>query len=182
VSIPVTVGLKWCQRCQKSLCITKFPVDRSRPDGRWHACRDCNQRYWEERGKLLAIQRKLDCLMERAKNDRSGLRGLRKYRNTGGLDTLPAELRANAQEILNDSFARAEAEGLHLTQQQIAARRANAVSNAPRKGDRSWARRMWRFKGYRRAERTRMEQEARISETHDRNTAVKPRSKLLPIW
>jgi len=40
-----------------------------------------------------------------------------------------------------------------MTEQEIAAQRANVVSNAPPKRDRSWSGRMLRLKGYRPAER-----------------------------
>ena len=46
---------------------------------------------------------------------------------------------------------------------------ATATSNARRVGDRSWARRMWRLKGYRRAERRKAEQQTELIEIRVRN-------------
>jgi hypothetical protein len=182
MTTPVTVGLKWCRRCQRSLCITKFPVDRSRPDGRWHSCRDCNQRNWEERGKARVLDRKLDRLFERAQNSNTGLVGLKKYHNGPGFDGLPPDLRSKAQQILSDSLARARADGIYLSQPQIALRIACAVSNSWRVGDSSWRRRMLRLKGYRRAERRKTSEDARRNEIRTKNGEGKPRSRVLPIW
>jgi len=141
--------------------VTQFPVDRSRRDGRWHSCRACNERYWTTRGKLLALDRKLEQLSQRT--DRSGLAGLRQLpRNMGGFDVLPPDLRLKAEQIFSRSITRAKADGRHLSQPQIAARIASAVSNARRVGDNSWARRMLRLKGYRRAERRQLQQQKQI--------------------
>jgi hypothetical protein len=182
MTVPISIGLKWCSHCQRSLCITRFPVDRSRPDGRWHSCQDCNQRYWEERGKPRALDRKLDRRFERAQNGNTGLVGLKKYHNGSGFDGLPATLRIEAEQILSRSLARARAEGKHLSQPQIALRIACAVSNSWRVGDSSWRRRMARLKGYRRAERRKASEDARRNEIRTKNGEGKPRSKVLPIW
>lgn len=162
--LPLTLltGLKRCRRCAKEKPLVAFPRDRSRPDGRWHTCRACNRSYWTETGKPLARRRKLERVFQRAETRRTGLAGLRQCargRGARGIDSLPPDLRFKARQILSDSLARARAEGRHLTQPLIAIRIASAISSAPRKGNRSWARRLRRLKGYRRTERRKMEQE-----------------------
>jgi hypothetical protein len=152
------MGCKWCPRCKQNLCVTQFPVDRSRRGGRWHSCRSCNRRYWVERGKSLVLARKLEQISQRI--DWSGLAGLRQHpRVAGGLDALPPDLRSKAEQIFSNSITRAKAEGKSLSQPQIAARIANAISNVRRLGDRAWSHRMLRLKGYRRAERRKLEQQ-----------------------
>src|ERR1700687_5680036 len=66
-------GKKRCRKCGMRKTLAFFPQDRSKPDGRWHTCRACNREYSAERGKFLAIERKI---RERASRppSRTGLR------------------------------------------------------------------------------------------------------------
>jgi hypothetical protein len=118
------------------------------------------------------MDRKLDRLFERAQNSNTGLVCLHKHHNGPGLHALPRKLRIEALRILNRSLARASAEGKHLSQPQIALRIACAISNSWRVGDRGWRRRMLRLKGYRRAERRRMEQDIRQEEMRAKYSEV----------
>jgi hypothetical protein len=90
---------------------------------------------------------------------RTGLRGLREYRrkNAGEFDSLPPELRWKARQLLNRYLARHKH---HLTGPRVAALFACAASNVRRLGDRSWARRLWRLKGYHRTMRRSLEAQA----------------------
>ena len=36
---------KHCGKCEQSKTLPFFPRDRSRPDGRWHTCKLCNQQH-----------------------------------------------------------------------------------------------------------------------------------------
>jgi hypothetical protein len=175
-------GRKRCRRCGSERYLVLFPRDQSRPDGYWHTCILCNRDDWKQHGKARAIQRKLDDLLERARNSRTGLVGLKKYHNGPGFDALPTTLRIEAQRILSRFLARAKAEGRHLSQPQIALRIASAVSNCWRVGDSTWRRRMLRLKGYRRAERRKAVEQARLAEVRTKNAEGKLRSKLLPTW
>jgi transposase-like protein len=161
-SLPVTIGHKRCPRCKRNLPVEQFPVDRSRPDGRWHSCSDCNQAYWNTRGKRLAAGRKQ--AEHSARQTRQGLTGLRQYRHRKGLTlfaSLPAPRRDIAHRLLNKYLARHR---YNLTRQRIALLIACAASNARRVGDNSWARSMLRRKGYVRAERRHEEQATRLGE------------------
>jgi hypothetical protein len=181
--ISLLTGRKRCRVCGHDWPLGFFPIDRSRPDGRWHTCSACNKNHWREHGKQRALGRKLQVKLEQARTSRTGLSGLRKYHTADGLfDSLPVELRLKAQMILSNSLARARAEGRKLSQPQIALRIAAAVSNCVRVGDRSWARRMWRLKGYRRAERRKAEKEATQAEIRARNERGPTRHKVIPWW
>ena len=144
---------KRCRMCSEAKPIGFFPRDRSRPDGRWHTCALCNQKRWQGNRHQRQLQ-KFQARLERREKGRTGLKGLRKYyRRESLFDVLPLGLRCKAEMILSRSLARARAEGKHLSLAEIALRKANAVSNCVRVGDRSWSRSMLRHKGYRRAER-----------------------------
>jgi hypothetical protein len=149
VATPATSGCKWCPRCKQNLPVIQFPADRSRRDGRWHSCRDCNRAYWKSRGSELAAVRK-----ERKRSvlpSRQGLAGLRRCQHRRQkFSSLPARLRPTAERLLSEYLVRHAG---HLTGPRYAALTACAASNAQRVGDRSWARRMLRLKGYWRAER-----------------------------
>ncbi len=171
----IALGSKRCRQCGQVKTLPFFPRDRSRPDGRWHSCRACNRHYWVTQGKLLTAERKARSRAQRGHFQ--GLAGLRHYRHEPVPELfarLRPDLRDKARLILSRSLERARHQGRRLSQQQIAARIGNAASNACRASDRSWARRMWRLKGYRRAERMKAEEEARLAEIRARN-AGKPR-------
>jgi hypothetical protein len=173
-------GHKRCRHCGGEKPLGFFPRDRSRPDGRWHTCTMCNKKRWAEQGKQRAL-RKLEERIRRRENSRSGIQALRKhYRNGSAFDSLPPVLRRGAEMIWSNSLARAKAEGRHLSQPEIALRKANAVSNCVRVGDSSWSRSMLRHKGYRRAER-----EQKRSELHQPlecgSLARRVRSKVLGV-
>jgi hypothetical protein len=107
---------------------------------------------WREHGKQIAAQKKLHKQMER--RTRQGLAGLKKYPHPGErFVSLPLELRRVAEGLLHKYYQRHRS---HMTPARYALLVACAASNAKRVGDRSWARRMLRLKGYRRAERRRL--------------------------
>ena len=140
---------KVCRKCGRSKTLAFFPRDRSRADGCWHTCRLCNSQHWKATGKQQAALKRA---RERAeKITQTGLRGLRQYGHSGdSFASMPYPLRWTAERLLNKYLA------IHrdrMTPALYASLHATAASNAHRVGDRSWARRMWRIKGYRRAER-----------------------------
>lgn len=140
---------KLCRGCGDWKALAFFPRDRSRPDGRWHTCRLCNRKRWQATGKHDAAMKKERERTERV--TRTGLKGLRQYPHPGDRFTsLPFDLRPNAQRLLNRYLKRHRH---HMTPALYASLHATAASNARRVGNRSWARRMRRLKGYRRAER-----------------------------
>jgi len=106
---------------------------------------------------------------------RTGLRGLRKYRrknkNTEEFVSVPPELRWEARQLLNKYLA---GHRHHLTPVLVASLHACAASNVRRLGDRSWARRLWRIKGYHRSLRRAVEADAE-QETLRARRAGKPR-------
>lgn len=166
-------GKKRCRKCGMRKTLAFFPQDRSKPDGRWHTCRACNREYSAERGKFLAIERKI---RERASRppSRTGLRGLRQYRrpkNAGEFASLPPELRWPARQLLNKYLHRHRH---HLTPALIASLHGCAVSNVQRLGDRSWARRLWWQKGRYRVMRRELEAAAEQAEIRASNVG-KPR-------
>lgn len=165
-------GVKRCRQCGHEKSLWSFSRDRLRPDGHWHTCKMCAKTDWAERGKPRAAERKLEQAIQ--KPHRTGLAGLRQSPRGRGMDALPPDLRRKAEEILSRSLARARAEGRRLNQNQIALRIGCAISNARRVGDRSWSRRMLRLKGYRRAERRKMEQEAQLAQFRQRRAASGP--------
>lgn len=148
---PAHDGRKRCRKCGLSKTLAFFPKDRSRPDGHWHTCRACNREYWAERGKVLALDKKI---RERARHpSRTGIRGLRRYRRPKDVEefaSVPPELRWQARQLLNKYLHRHR---YHLTPALIACLHGCAASNVQRLGDRSWARRLWWKKGYYRAMR-----------------------------
>jgi len=156
-------GDKRCPKCGIYKALGLFPRDRSRPDGRWHTCRACNRECWKRQGKFLAAEKKA---REKALHQsRTGLRGLREYRRkqpAGEFASLSPELRWKARQLLNKYLDRHK---YHLTGPRIAALCACAASNVRRLGDRSWARRLWRIKGYYRSQRRRLEAEAKQDAT-----------------
>ena len=152
-TLSLLTGLKRCRKCGGDKPLGFFPRDRSRRDGHWHTCTMCNRKRRAELGKYRAL-RKLENKIRRRVNSLSGIEALRKnYRGGSAFDSLPPALRCKAELIWSNSLARARAEGRRLSQPEIALRKANAVSNCVRVGDRSWSRSMLRQKGYRRAER-----------------------------
>src|SRR5215471_2707444 len=87
---------KLCPKCHTRKPPGFFPKDRSRADGRWHTCRACNRKHWQQRGKLLALARKIE--QAEHQQSRTGLRGLRQYRrkNSEVFASVPPELRFKA--------------------------------------------------------------------------------------
>jgi hypothetical protein len=166
---------KRCHRCEQWKTLPFFPRDRSRRDGRCHTCSACNRREWKEVGKPRAAQRR----WQRGSHSRTGLPGLRQYRNTSGerFSNLPPDLRLKAERLLSKYVARHQ---WHMTPTLYAALIACAASNVHRLGDRSWARSLWRLKGYRRAERNKAAEAVQLDEIRARN-AGKPRVRYLPL-
>jgi hypothetical protein len=161
------VPVKRCRKCGVIKPLAFFPIDRSQPDGHWHTCRACNREYWKRRGKLMALRRKYN------KQSRSGLAGLKRYGHGGPrFGSLPPDLRAVAQRLLSGYMVK---HAHHLTPARYASLVACAASHARLVGNRSWARSMWRKKGWRRQERRQAVQDARLAEIRARN-AGKPRA------
>ena len=135
---------KLCRKCHSRKPAGFFPKDRSRADGRWYTCRACNRKHWQQRGKLLALDRKIE---QTERQSRTGLCGLRQYRrkNCEEFASVSPELRFKARQLVNKYLARHKH---RLTPTLIASLYACAASNVKRLGDRSWARRLWWKKGY----------------------------------
>jgi hypothetical protein len=168
------VETKRCRQCGDVKTLPFFPLDRSRPAGRWHTCRACNRLHWTTRGKRIAAEVKAQAQADHRKL--TGLAGLRHYRHHKAQElftSLSPAYRPVARQLLNKYLTRHSG---HMTRHRYAALIACAASNAPRVGDRSWARRMWRLKGYRRAERRQAEEATRLAEIRVKN-AGQPR-----IW
>ncbi len=147
----MTEGFKRCRDCGHWKPLAFFPRDRSRPDGRWHTCRTCNRQRWKTQGRFQAALRKAEQRARQQRQSRQGLKGLHSYRRKrSGLEALPSELRWQAQQLYSRYLSKHRGQ---LTQERCALLLACACSNVKRLGDRSWARRLWRLKGYRRAER-----------------------------
>jgi hypothetical protein len=163
-------GKKGCRKCGNRKTLAFFPKDRSKPDGRWHTCRACNREYWAERGKFLAVDRKI---REKARHQsRTGLRGLRQYRHPKDAEefaSVPPELRWRARQLLNEYLHRHRH---HLTPTLIASLYGCAASNVRRLGDRSWARSLWRKKGYYRSLRKKLEAEAEQAEIRAKGSGM----------
>jgi hypothetical protein len=173
---PMEDKYKQCRKCHALKPLAFFPRDRSRPDGRWHTCSACNRQRWKTQGRTLAADRKAREQAER--QSREGLSGLQQYRRKdSGLRALPPGLRYKAQQLYSYYMHNHRR---HLTQQRCALLLACACSNAKRLGNRSWARRMWRLKGYRRAERRKLPEAERLAEIRARNAGT-PRHRLLPL-
>jgi|SRR5271169_5563990 len=155
---------KLCRKCGQAKRLAFFPRDRSRPDGRWHTCSACNRRWWKEVGKPRAARRR----WQTASSNGTGLSGLRQYRNRSGerFSNLPPDLRWKAERLLAKYMTRHR---WHMTPTRYAALIACAASNVRRVGDRSWARSLWRLKGYRRAERRKAVGAAQLDEIRRRN-------------
>jgi hypothetical protein len=164
--MPEPQGYKRCAKCGVVKNLWQFPKDSSRHDARWHSCRACNREYWRRRGRFLALRRKYNV------SSRSGLGGLRRFGHGGPrFGSLPPNLRVVAQRLLSGYLAK---HAHRMTPPLYAALHASATSHAPQVGSRSWARRMWRLKGWRRQERRQAAQDARLTEIRTRN-AGKPR-------
>lgn len=180
MSTPVTVGLKWCPHCQRSLCITKFPVDRSRSNGRWHSCSECARNNWHNRGKFLRADRRASLRLE--VEARSGLKGLHQFyshQNRGEpFASVPLRRKSDAELIYRQGIEKDRRTGRPCTRQRRALRLANAASNAGRVGNRSFLARMNAFKRWKRFRELNATQE--IERMH-RYPPDKPRSKVLPV-
>ena len=165
---------KLCRRCEQLKTLPFFPRDNSRPDGRWHTCSACNRRQWKEVGKYRAFQRSI-----RGGDSHTGLAGLRQYRNRSGerFSNLPSDLRWKAERLLSKYLARHQ---YHMTPTRYAALVACAASNVHRLGDRSWARSLWRRKGYRRAELRKTAEASQLDEVRRKNVG-KSRVAYLPL-
>ena len=170
---------KRCRKCGRPKHLEFFPKDRGRPDGRWHTCRECNRRHWAIKGKRAAEYRRLTKLADKKSHSREGINGLRRYgqRPEESFGTLPLKLRPVARRLLEKYLSR----HFHrMTPALYASLHATATSNARRVGDRSWARSMWRKKGYRRAERRKNQEEAELARIRRKN-AGKSRKAYLPL-
>ena len=165
-------GEKRCRKCGHTKPLRFFPQDRSRPDGRWHTCRLCNNQYWKERGKWLALRRKYD------KESRSGLRGLRHYSHGGEpLASVPPPLRPLAEQLLSKYLDRHRD---HMTPALYASLHGTAASNAVRVGNTSWCRSMLRRKGWRRQERRQAEERAQLQRNLRKADLETPGRRYLP--
>jgi hypothetical protein len=150
--VPTPSAVKHCRKCGQSNPLEFFPRDRSRRDGRWHTCKECNG----QRCRFLrwAVRehkkRELAALPPALPASRWRLEGLKSYRNTNGerLSQPSPRERFIAQQLLNKYLHKHRGPG--LSQPKRALLMACAASNAKRVGDNSWSRRMKRLKGWRR--------------------------------
>lgn len=126
-------AMKRCRKCQQLRAVNMFPVDRSKPDGRWHSCKFCSRQYWRERGKCL---RKSAKAATQYRPTLTGLLNLRPYhsKDRQPFASLPPELRWDAQELLSKYLDRHQR---HLTPALHACLCACAASNVQRLGDNS---------------------------------------------
>jgi len=150
--VPTPYAVKHCRKCGQSKPLELFPRDRSRPDGRWHTCKECN-RQWCCILRLAVREHKKRVLAASPQPQpasRRRLDGLKSYSNTSGerFSQLPTRVRFIAQRLFNKYLHKHHGPG--LTQPKIGLLMATAASNAKRVGDSSWSRRMNRLKGWRR--------------------------------
>jgi hypothetical protein len=144
---------KLCGKCGQRKTLPQFPRDRSRPDGHWHCCKECNGK----RLRLLRLaesrRKKWEIMFSPAPaNPRRRLEGLKSYRkkrkskNSGErFSNLPPLIRCFAEQLYINYLHKHR--GYRLTQQKRAQLKACAASNSRHVGDRSWGRRMRRLKG-----------------------------------
>ena len=98
---------KLCGKCGQRKTLPQFPRDRSRPDGRWHCCKECNGK----RLRLLRLaasgRKKWELMFLPAPaNPRRRLDGLKSYRkkrkskNSGErFSNLPPLIRCFAEQL-----------------------------------------------------------------------------------
>jgi hypothetical protein len=143
---------KKCRRCGQSKPLELFPRDRSRLDGRWHTCKECNQQWCRFQRWAVREHKKRELAASPPPQPAPGrrLEGLKSYRNTNGdrFSQLPPRERFIAQQLLNKYLHKHR--GPRLSQPKMALLMACAASNVKRVGDKSWSRRMKRLKGWRR--------------------------------
>jgi hypothetical protein len=167
-------AVKDCRKCAQSKPLESFPRDRSRPDGRWHTCKQCNG----QRCRFLRWAARKPKQQELISSPpppapRRRLEGLKSYRNTTGdlpFSHLPPRERFIAQQLFNKYLHKHR--GPRLTQPKQALLMACAASNARRAGDRSWSRQMKRFKGWRRQRRRNFEQQIQLAEMRARSRVI----------
>ena len=146
---------KLCGKCGQRKTLPQFPRDRSRPDGHWHCCKECN-------GKRLRLLRLAESRRKKWEimflpapaNPRRRLEGLKSYRkkrkskNRGErFSNLPPLIRCFAEQLYINYLHKHR--GPRLTQQKRALLKACATSNAWRVGNSFWGRRLRRLKGWR---------------------------------
>jgi hypothetical protein len=168
---------KLCRKCGESKPLSLFPRDRSRPDCRWHTCKECNA----QRCRFLRWARSEHKKQDFAASSppppasRRRLGGLKSYRHTSGdlpFSHLPPRERLIARQLFNMYLDRHRGPG--LSQPKMALLMACAASNVKRVGDKSWSRRMKRLKGWRRQRRRNFEQQIHLAEMRARSGG-KPR-------
>jgi len=84
--LPSPSAVKHCRKCGQSKPLEFFPRDRSRRDGPWHTCKECNG----QRCRFLRCADREHKKQELAASpplqpaSRRRLEGLKSYRNTSG--------------------------------------------------------------------------------------------------
>jgi hypothetical protein len=152
-SSPGSSATKQCRKCRSTKPLGFFPRDRSRPDGRWHTCKLCNQRHGQMVRATAREQRAL-VLTSQPPPPRQRLGALKAHRE-GHRNTVFEQLPRTIQQLAMRIYHKAlgthvQRYGFPAPQPKRALLWACAVSNAQRVGDNSWSRRMKRLKGWRR--------------------------------
>jgi hypothetical protein len=174
VSLPVSSVTKQCHKCGDAKPLAFFPRDRSRPDGRWHTCKLCNQQH----GRLVrqaASEQKVLALRSLPAASRRRLTALREHSDgcrRRVFEQLPRSLQQLAWGIYQKALrTHVQRYGFRAGQPKRALLWACAVSNAQRVGDSSWSRRMKRLKGWRRQRERELLRQPRPPERGDSNPA-----------
>jgi hypothetical protein len=145
-------ALKQCRRCGQAKPLAFFPRDRSRPDGRWHICKLCNQQHGRLMRQAASEQRRLALQTSPPPHQRlEALRASCNRNRATVFERLPRSLQQQAWSIYHKALrTHRQRYGFSASQPKRALLWACAVSNARRVGDNSWSRRMKRLKGWRR--------------------------------
>ena len=165
---------KQCRKCGQTKPLGFFPCDHSRPNGRWHTCKLCNQQH----GRLVrkaARDRKALALRSLPPPPCRRLDVLEAQRGRRGgtvFEQLSPYLQQQARRICHKSLrTHVQRYGFRASQPKSALLWASAVSNAQRVGDSSWSRRMRRLKGWRRQRQRDFVQQVQLAEMRARNAA-----------
>ena len=152
LSSSVSSAEKKCRMCGQAKPLAFFPRDRSRPDGRWHTCKLCNQQHLQTLRQAASEQRRL--ALQTSPPPRQRLEELRASSNSNGatvFERLPRSLQQRVWGIYDKALhTHVQRYGIQASQPKRALLWACAVSNVQRVGNNSWSRRMKRLKGWRR--------------------------------
>ena len=102
---------KLCGKCGQRKTLPFFPRDRSRPDGRWHTCKECNQQRCRFLQCAVREHKKWELVYSSPPppNPRRRLDGLKSYRknskNTGEpFSHLPPLERCFAEQLFSNNL------------------------------------------------------------------------------